>query len=360
MRFLFIVQGEGRGHLTQAITLSGILRRNGHEVVEVLLGESVVREIPSFFRDRIGCPLVQTFATFSFKYRKNNKQVDLLRSILFNTEIRQLNTYKKSIRFIHKRISEQKPDVVVNFFEILSGFSRLIYKQKTPVVNIGHQFLLNHPDYPFGKMNNYESKLLKLHVLLNNICANKSLALSFYPLPDYPDEQIFVAPPLLRREVLEIQPSEEDYILIYMLNPGYESEVREWHRRNPTVRLYCFWDKKQAPAEWKVDDSLTFFTIDDTKFIRYMAGCRGYVSTAGFESICEAFYLDKPVMMIPAHVEQEINAQDAASTGYGIVANRFDIDQLLSFLNTCPPRSGQFKAWVDSAEKIFLRQLCSL
>ena len=29
MKFLFIVQGEGRGHLTQAITLEEILLRNG-------------------------------------------------------------------------------------------------------------------------------------------------------------------------------------------------------------------------------------------------------------------------------------------------------------------------------------------
>ena len=39
MKVLFIVQGEGRGHLTQAITLEEILRRNGHEVVEVLGGK---------------------------------------------------------------------------------------------------------------------------------------------------------------------------------------------------------------------------------------------------------------------------------------------------------------------------------
>lgn len=38
MKFLFIVQGEGRGHLTQAITLEEMLLRNGHEVVEVLVG----------------------------------------------------------------------------------------------------------------------------------------------------------------------------------------------------------------------------------------------------------------------------------------------------------------------------------
>ena len=29
MRFLFIVQGEGKGHLTQALTLEDMLRRNG-------------------------------------------------------------------------------------------------------------------------------------------------------------------------------------------------------------------------------------------------------------------------------------------------------------------------------------------
>ena len=29
MKFLFIVQGEGRGHFTQAITLEDMLLRNG-------------------------------------------------------------------------------------------------------------------------------------------------------------------------------------------------------------------------------------------------------------------------------------------------------------------------------------------
>ena len=48
MKFLFIVQGEGRGHLTQAITLEEILLRNGHEVVEVLVGKSSSRRLPDF------------------------------------------------------------------------------------------------------------------------------------------------------------------------------------------------------------------------------------------------------------------------------------------------------------------------
>ena len=50
MKVLFIVQGEGRGHLTQAITLEEILRRNGHEVVEVLVGKSNTRRLPGFLQ----------------------------------------------------------------------------------------------------------------------------------------------------------------------------------------------------------------------------------------------------------------------------------------------------------------------
>lgn len=57
MKFLFIVQGEGRGHLTQAITLEEMLLRNGHEVVEVLVGKSSSRTLPGFFNRNIHAPV---------------------------------------------------------------------------------------------------------------------------------------------------------------------------------------------------------------------------------------------------------------------------------------------------------------
>ena len=57
MKFLFIVQGEGRGHLTQALTLEEHLLREGHEVVEVLVGKSRNRELPTFLRQKLKAPL---------------------------------------------------------------------------------------------------------------------------------------------------------------------------------------------------------------------------------------------------------------------------------------------------------------
>ena len=53
MNFLFIVQGEGRGHITQAIALYDILIDNGHTISAVLLGKSNLRETPDFIFDKI-------------------------------------------------------------------------------------------------------------------------------------------------------------------------------------------------------------------------------------------------------------------------------------------------------------------
>ena len=68
------------------------------------------------------------------------------------------------------------------------------------------------------------------------------------------------------------------------------------------------WDKKDQRAEVKIDDCLSFHQLDDTLFLRYMSGAKAYATTAGFESVCEAMYLNKPVLMVPTHIEQACNA----------------------------------------------------
>lgn len=48
---------EREGHFTQAITLEDMLLRNGHEVVEVLVGKSSSRTLPGFFNRSIQAPV---------------------------------------------------------------------------------------------------------------------------------------------------------------------------------------------------------------------------------------------------------------------------------------------------------------
>ena len=91
-----------------------------------------------------------------------------------------------------------------------------------------------------------------------------------------------------------------------------------------------------------------------------MAGCMAYASTAGFESICEAMYLGKPLMMVPSHIEQKCNAFDATKFSAAVESDKFDLSVLLNFSqNGFVPDAG-FPQWALSADDIIIRELEAL
>lgn len=356
MRYIFIVQGEGRGHMTQAISLAQILRRHGHTVCEVLVGSSDGREVPQFFIDKMGCEVTR-FKSPNFVMGKNRKNINLLLTITSNLNPQKGHAFYKSIKLIRERVNKSEADVVINFYELLGSLSSLGKGfKRARMIGIAHQYILQHPQFEYKHSRKRGLSFLRLHAWMSSLGLYRTFALSFYSLQSYDEMSVDLLPPLLRQEVLEAIPTQGDYILGYMLNDGYAEEIHQWHKANPDTKLHIFWDKKNVPKTLKVDSTLTFHYIDDNKFLEYMVGCRGYITTAGFESVCEAVYLGKAAMMIPAHVEQQINAEDAMKIGAGVVADRFDISQLLSLCNDYTPNE-QFRQWVDSAEALFIEKL---
>jgi uncharacterized protein (TIGR00661 family) len=356
---MFIVQGEGRGHLTQAIALAEMLRRHGHEVAEVMVGKNPNRILPAFFEEKILCP-VSTFDSPSFDYGKVGKRGHVTKTLFVNTTPAKLERWRKSILKILRHIEKAEPDVVVNFYEILLGVSHLFHRLRIPVVSIGHQFLVDHPDYAHRSRSDQGQFALRLNNMLCSLGTTKTLALSFYPLKDFYRDRLAVVPPLLRSELFEHSPRDEGFILGYLLNPAYADEVREWHRRHRDVRLHLFWDRKDAPETLEMAPGLTFHRIDDGKFLDMMAACSGYATTAGFESVCEAMWLGKPALLVPAHIEQEINAGDAAGIGAGIVAESFDLSRLLDHIPHYAADTAAFREWVARSEELFVRHLTTL
>lgn len=351
MRILFIVQGEGRGHLTQAITMEDILRRNGHEVVEVLVGKSNSRRLPGFFNRSIQAP-VKRFFSPNFAPTPANKRANIARSVAYN--LWRLPVYLKSMNYIYHRIRETEADLVINFYELLTGLTYLFYRPGVPQISIGHQYLFLHPDFRFPQGNKVEQALLRFFTRLTCIGARQKLALSFRQMADDAKNRIRVVPPLLRREVLTCEATEGDYIHGYMVNAGFAESVLQWHAKHPATTLHFFWDKPDEPDDTCADPTLFFHQIDDVKFLRYMSGCKAYATTAGFESVCEAMYLGKPMLMVPAHVEQDCNAFDASRSGAGIVSDTFDMNRLLEFARSYRPDVA-FRSWVGSCEWYVLR-----
>lgn len=348
MKFLFIVQGEGRGHLTQALTLEDHLCREGHEVVEVLVGKSGQRELPSFFKQRLKAPLYR-FESPNFLPTPANKRNKLGRSVAYN--ILRSPVFMRSIMFINRHIRKSGADVVVNFYELLTGLTYLVCRPRVAQICIGHQYLFLHRDFKFPDVSKFQLSLLKMFTRFTAIGAEKLLALSFKRIDDDVKRKIYVIPPLLRREALQQSPVKGEYVHGYMVNAGFSEQVMAWHKKRPDVPLYFFWDRKGEEGVKKIDDTLTFHQLDDEEFLKRMAGCRAYASTAGFESICEAMYMHKPILMVPAHIEQECNAYDAMRAGAGIVSSDFELDKLLEFSDNYKP-DNRFIFWVNSVNII--------
>lgn len=352
MKILFVIQGEGRGHLTQALSLRQKLTDEGHQVVGVLVGKSPVRRIPSFFTEKINVP-VYHFESPNFLPTAKNKQVNLLSSIGYN--LLRLHKYAGSIRYIDRMIRETEADVVVNFYELLTGLAYLFTRPKAVMICVAHQYLFLHPDFSFPKLNSVSLSLLKFFTRVTAIGATKKLALSFRKMREVPNDKIVVVPPLLRKEVINKTSRKGNYLHGYLLNSGFSEEVKAWHTRHPDVPMHIFWDKKDAGETTRIDDTLSFHQLSDIRFVKYMAGAKAYATTAGFESVCEAMYLNKPVLMVPTHIEQACNAYDASLSGAGVVAGRFDLDALLHLSETHQPNPS-FRHWVKQADWLILRE----
>lgn len=353
MKYLFIVQGEGRGHLTQAMTMERMLTARGHEVLGMLVGRSKSRVLPDFFLKGVSAP-VQQFLSVNFVPSAKNRKADMGKSVLYN--LVTMSKYQKSLKFIKNTIRDSGADIVVNFYELLTGLTYLLYNIRTPQICIGHQYLFLHKDFDVHQHGLSGVSALNFYSRLTSIGASRHLALSFRRMPDDNGHNIRIVPPLLRREVLETVPVKGNYIHGYMLNPGFASDVMKWHHRHPDVELRFFWDKWSEGPVKKYDDTLTFYTLDDREFLKQMAGCKAYASTAGFESVCEAAYLGKPILMVPSHIEQECNAYDAMRCGIGISAAEFNLSALLEFADGFVP-DPDFPDWVRSAEDMIVREL---
>ncbi len=354
-RCLFIVQGEGRGHMTQALAFKKKLEQNGYIVSAVLVGSSNKRQIPLFFTKGIEVP-VYLFKSPNFISDQEDKSIRIFKSIFYN--LRLLPVFLKNLKLIHHKVQEYKPDLIINFFEPLTGLYNLFYNSKTPVFSVAHQYIYLHPEFKFPKEKFIQKKAIKFFTRLTCLGSKMNFALSFYPL-NYHSSKLIVIPPLLRKSIYNLKPMSEDFFLTYIINKGLSKDIIEWHKTRPDIVMHCFWDRTDVEDEYKYDETLTFHKLNDTKFLDLMARCKGFITTAGFESVCEAMYLKKPIFMMPVkgHYEQYCNARDASKVGAGLYNDNFIINPFIDSLPFNYKMNSDYRKWVKMNQEIIIDKI---
>jgi hypothetical protein len=209
-----------------------------------------------------------------------------------------------------------------------------------------------HPSFIFASSRHFQKQLFLLNTWITAWGADRRLALS--SLKTTSNASILVVPPLLRPEVKNLIPKPGDFYLAYMVNSGYGSEVMSFAKLQPNLKIKAYWDKKDAAEVENPLPNLSFHQIHDQNFLQDMADCKGLICTAGFESICEAMYLGKPVMVIPlaGQYEQSCNALDAVASGAGIKSKNFDFGYFHREISNIQTPGQEIQAWVEEWPKI--------
>jgi len=336
--------------MTQALAVHRNLSRWGHELVAVATGLHDGRALPDYFVHGFNVP-VTLLDSPGFVFHES-RSTDVPATLA--NALRRMPAYRDGMSRLRALVRDTNPDLVINFFEPLTGLLQLLRPLPVPVLAIAHQHMIEHPAYvklPGGAIDR-----MGLALFAGLVGARSwKLALSLTPAEDLPARQLLVGPPLLRPELFDITPTRGEYVLVYLVNHGYSGEIRAWHQLHPEVALHCFYDRPGAPPEEVVDRTLTFHRLDGKKFLQLMAGCRAMVSTAGFEAVCEAAWLGKPVLVVPVqnHAEQMLNAMDVVATGLGISDRMFRLDRLAEL----PERldNTEFRAWAGRSDEVLER-----
>jgi uncharacterized protein (TIGR00661 family) len=354
-KFLFIVQGEGKGHLTQAISLTQILEKNNHTIVATMVGTTKNRAIPTFYTTAMPMPLVAMDSPSLF-YGKG-KGPSLFRTVF--SQIIKAKHYLKNADLVNETVLKYQPDIIINFYEMAAGFYNFFYRPSIPTICIGHQYLLLHKQFLSINKKAFERFLLNLNTKITALGSAQKMALSFYPLPNDEHEKIVVVPPLLRCEVKEAHISTQNYLLAYVTHHKIIEDIFAWHQNNSHETIHCFTDKKNLDSGAEISPNFYIHKINPAHFLEKMASCKGLVTTAGFESVCEAMYMGKPVLMVPVknHIEQRVNAHDGQRTGAGIYNKTFKIGKFLKYIDGHHDISERFQIWESHAEALLLHNI---
>ncbi len=354
---LFIIQGEGRGHLTQAMALEAMLARAGHRVCGAIVSRGGGHAIPAYFEEHFGAPVTYVESAH-FVLDGQTQSIHWPKTLATNSG--RWNQFAGAFSTINAHIQREKPDVIVNFYEPLGGLFALRHKPQIPTIAVAHQFMFLHPCYQFPDGFAIQKRSTMFFTNLTGMGASRRFALSLYDAEPLASKRLVVMPPLLRDELFEVTPAQyAPFFLVYLFHHSLAGAVIDWHKRNPDVQIHCYWNNPDAEEITAYDKTLTFHRLHGRRFLEMMAKCQGVATTSGFECMAEAMYLGKPLLLNPVrkHFEQHCNAVDGTRMGAALESDDFNLNKLARFIPAYRFDATGFRQWVERAEEMFIQQV---
>jgi uncharacterized protein (TIGR00661 family) len=303
-KILYGVHGTGHGHAIRALAVAR--HYAGHDFRFVAHGDAAEllrREFPVE-----ECPNPETPVRFH-------------RVATATAVRRNLSVWRRKaelLRTIEELVDRFEPDVAMTDYEF---FLPLVCRNRgVPCLSLDHQHIVTACPHrpPFLQLPSY----FATHWAIRNLFSQAShfLVTSFFrPRPYSSYRTTRIVPPLLRRTVLDNEPTDGDHVIAYQGYSTFKRFLPFLRSIRRPVKVYGF-------STERTEGNLHFRKNSERIFLKDLASCCYIICGGGHTLLSEALFYGKPVMSFPIEnaFEQFLNAFYIEKLGYGRKVAGFD------------------------------------
>ena len=311
-RILYGFSGEGSGHSSRAREMMTYLTERGHKVI----GASYDRGYKNLADD------FELVEIEGLSIATVDNKVSVVKT--FTENLAKLSDGVASVRKLRHVFKEFKPAVVITDFEPMSA--HLAQHYELPIVTLDNQHRMRYMRYPCPE--GFRKDALVTETVIRSIVPKPDVSLvTTFWTGDVTNDRTFLFPPILRREVLELEPRDDGHVLVYFTH-GFDTFLGHL-ASYPRERFLVYGAGREG-----VEGNVEFRPPSRDGFLDSLAGARAVISTAGFTLLTESLHLAKPFLALPmaGQFEQELNALLLAEARYGKNGRGGDANTIGDFL----------------------------
>ncbi len=315
----YCVCGEGMGH---AIRTGVIVDRIKDKYdVYIFSSDRAYKYLNSKFDNvyEIG-----GFNTVYINNKVNNLKTlsDALKRNPTNMKIGYENLYKKA--------AQLRPDVIVTDFEI---YATMVSKLRgIPLISLDniHMITQTKIDYPKDHL----GEMLKAKSVIKTYVVNPKVHIltSFFYPKVRPRKNAVIYPPIIREDILKLQPKDGNHVIVYQTSRESEKLVQRLKALKDEEFIVYGFNKNQ------IDGNLTYKEFNEDEFYEDLSSAKAVICNGGFTFISEAIHLKKPIYSVPAigNFEQTLNGFYVQKLGYGEYHEVMSAKRVAIFLKRLP------------------------
>lgn len=275
MKILFGIQATGNGHITRSTEIYKLLKQHPDvEQLDVLISGG---------KAQMGLPFEVNYEYkgFSFYYGKKGK-ISVLKSIGKASFL--------SVAIALFKVPFKKYDLIISDFEPITLWGAMLSGIKR--VGIGNMYAMTSKKFPKTK----GKFLTKLFAQL--MCpANNKIGMHFCKFDD------FIYYPVIRSDIRNAVPGDKNFTLVYL--NSYSDEELLHCFQNPALQHQRFIIYSKTATHLYQSKNCTVQPLCNKNFTSDIIHCSSVITAGGFQTVSEALYLGKKLLVIPIKKQSE-------------------------------------------------------